>query len=118
MRPYTRGLVAWPTYDHGLGKRIGFMGWAGHHTFVVTDGDPPQRISMGPLVPGQFKGGVERSLTLVAVRPTGLDANLAKPVLPPCSSRDCANAAAMIVEGALLCDEHARAAHEKIRGQR
>lgn len=118
MRPYTRGLVAWPTYDHGLGKRIGFMGWAGHHTFVVTDGDPPQRISMGPLVPGQFKGGVERSLTLVAVRPTGLDANLAKPVLPPCSWRDCANAAAMIVEGALLCDEHARAAHEKIRGQR
>lgn len=69
LRPYTRGLVPWPAYDHAPGKRIGAIGWAGHHTYVVTDGDPPQRLGMGPLVPGEFKGGVERSLLLVAVRP-------------------------------------------------
>jgi hypothetical protein len=45
------------------------MGWAGHHTFVtdLTDGRP-QRLSMGKLVPGEFGGGVDRSLRLIAVR--------------------------------------------------
>src|SRR5690349_9891701 len=50
MRPYTRALVPWPEHDHEPNKRIGSMGWAGHHTYVITDRDPPQRLSMGPLV--------------------------------------------------------------------
>lgn len=114
MRPYTRGIVPWPAYDHEPGTRTGFMGWGGHHTFVITDTDPPQRLSMGKLIPGEFGGGVQRGFLMVEVRKTGLA--VAKPVLPPCSSRDCAHSAAIIVEGALLCDEHGRAAHESISG--
>ena len=33
-----------------------------------------------------------------------------RPVLPPCSVRDCTSAAGVILNGALLCGEHAKAA--------
>jgi hypothetical protein len=32
---------------------------------------------------------------------------MTKPVLPPCSVRDCKRAAGAIINGALLCGEHA-----------
>lgn len=62
----------WPEFAFEGGKLRGTIGWAGHHTYLMTDHDPPQRLSMGELVPGEFRGGVERTLLLVSVR----DANL------------------------------------------
>ena len=73
MRPYTREIVPWPAYDHQEGVRVGTLGWAGHHTFAVIDGYGPQRLSMGSLIPGEFEGGTECSLLLIAVRPTSLE---------------------------------------------
>ncbi|TFI56396.1 hypothetical protein E2493_20385 [Sphingomonas parva] len=67
LRIHVRG-APWPAYEHEAGKRTGVMAWAGHHTFVVAGDDPPQRLSMGKLVPGEFGGGVDRGLLLVAVR--------------------------------------------------
>jgi hypothetical protein len=68
LRVFVRG-EPWPAYEQEPGKLVGVMGWAGHHTFVtdLTDGRP-QRLSMGKLVLGEFGGGADRSLRLIAVR--------------------------------------------------
>lgn len=67
LRPHVRG-EPWPDYAHQPGCRTGVMGWAGHHVYLVTDGFAPQRIPMGELVPGEFHGGIDVGLTLIAVR--------------------------------------------------
>jgi len=41
-----------------------------------------------------------------------------KPVLPPCSLRDCSRPADAIVEEAFLCGEHATAAYQKLLAKR
>lgn len=39
---------------------------------------------------------------------------MSKPCLPPCSVRDCKRAASVIINGDLLCDEHAVHEFEKL----
>ena len=41
---------------------------------------------------------------------------MSKPDLPPCSVRDCKQAAGAIINGALLCGEHAVKELGKFRG--
>lgn len=67
LRTHVRGKP-WPPFQHELGRLTGVMEWAGHHLYVTANGDEPQRVSMGKLVPGEFRGGVGRSLLLVEVR--------------------------------------------------
>ena len=71
LRDHVRGRP-WPAYAHEPGKRVGFMGWAGHHLFVEMEGYSPQRVMMSKLVPGEFGGGTSCSLMLAEVRPTEL----------------------------------------------
>jgi hypothetical protein len=78
LRPYVRGLP-WPRHTPEPGQEAGVIGWAGHHTYLVTDEFGAQRMSMGRLIPGEFGGGVDVGFVLVDVR----DARLwAAPVFP------------------------------------
>lgn len=70
LRIHVRG-EPWPEYRHEPGKKTGVMDWAGHHLYVTPEGDRPQRVSMDKLVPGAFRGGVDRTLLLIAVRNAG-----------------------------------------------
>lgn len=70
LRRHVRG-EPWPPFRHQSGHQTGVMGWAGHHTCVVTDEYGPQRLSMGKLVPGEFGGGVDVGFILVDVRDAG-----------------------------------------------
>jgi len=67
------GGQPWPGYTHEAGRQTGVMGWAGHHTCVVTEEYGPQRVSMGKLVPGEFKGGVDVGFVLIDVREATVD---------------------------------------------
>lgn len=58
----------WPRYTHEAGQQTGVMGWAGHHTCVVTEEFGAQRLSTGKLVPGEFGGGVDVGFVLIDVR--------------------------------------------------
>lgn len=67
LRPYVRGLP-WPRHTPEPGQETGVIGWAGHHTYLVTVEFGAQRLSMGRLVPGEFGGGVDVGFLLVDVR--------------------------------------------------
>ncbi|MEJ6789362.1 hypothetical protein BrevBR_07395 [Brevundimonas sp. BR2-1] len=73
LRLHVRG-APWPPHTHEAGQQTGVMGWAGHHTYVVTDEFGPQRLSMGRLVPGEFGGGVDVGFVLIDVREARLEA--------------------------------------------
>jgi hypothetical protein len=73
LRLHVRG-APWPAHAQEAGQLTGVMGWAGHHTCVVTDEYGPQRLSTGRLVPGEFRGGVDVGLVLIDVREARLEA--------------------------------------------
>ena len=72
LRLHVRG-APWPEYAHEADRQTGVMGWAGHHTYVVTEEIGAQRVSMGKLVPGEFRGGVDVSFVLIDVREAAVD---------------------------------------------
>lgn len=72
LRLHVRG-APWPQHTHEAGQQTGVMGWAGHHTCVITDEFGPQRVSMGRLIPGEFRGGVDVGFVLIDVREATID---------------------------------------------
>lgn len=67
LRLHVRG-EPWPRHTHEAGQQTGVMGWAGHHTYVVTEEFGAQRLAIGKLVPGEFGGGVDVGFVLIDVR--------------------------------------------------
>jgi hypothetical protein len=72
-RPWSRGaphrrLRRPADGDRGTPGVTSMRLW-GHQLYVTAaNGDDPQRIDMGKLVPGEFRGGVDRPLLLLGVR--------------------------------------------------
>lgn len=71
LRIHVRG-EPWPDYRHVPGKKTGVLGWAGHHTYVATPEFGNQRMGLGRLVPGEFKGGTDVGFVLIDVRDAGI----------------------------------------------
>jgi hypothetical protein len=71
LRLHVRG-EPWPQYRHEPGKKTGVMGWIGHHTLVTTPEFGNQRMGLGRLVPGEFRGGTDVGFTLIDVRDAGI----------------------------------------------
>ncbi|MBU4135572.1 MAG: hypothetical protein KJ690_04055 [Alphaproteobacteria bacterium] len=68
LRGQVRGEVR-PEHAHRDGVRTADMAWGGHHIYVVNDEIGAQRIPMGKLIPGEFRGGVLNvGLILIDVR--------------------------------------------------
>jgi len=71
LRLQVRG-EARPGHVHQTGVQTADMAWEGHHIYVVNDELGAQRIPMGKLAPGEFRGGVLGvGLILIDVRDPG-----------------------------------------------
>ncbi|NBW21335.1 MAG: hypothetical protein EBR82_76595 [Caulobacteraceae bacterium] len=67
LKPLVRGEIR-PVFAHEAGALTGEMRWAGHHIGVTTEAFGTQRLPMDPLIPGDFRGGVDVGLVLLDVR--------------------------------------------------
>ena len=57
-----------PVFAHEAGVLTGEMRWHGHHIGVTTEAFGTQRLPMDPLIPGDYRGGVDVGLVLIDVR--------------------------------------------------
>ncbi len=67
LKRLVRGEIR-PVFAHEAGALTGEMRWAGHHIGVTTEAFGTQRLPMDPLIPGDFRGGVDVGLVLLDVR--------------------------------------------------